>query len=82
VTRHDACEIAQFTAGIGSFGIILDYVDETARISGQITASVPDYVRPRAERPRAVEHSGNRNPIATFMRRLYLDILAEFGSFG
>ena len=33
------------------FCVILDHLDKTPRVSRQITTSVPDCVRPRAERP-------------------------------
>lgn len=51
VTRHGASEIAQLVAGIGSLGVIFEHLDKTLRVCRQIPASVPDYMRPRAERP-------------------------------
>ena len=48
--------------GVCSFGEIPEHLDKTSRVSRQITTRVPDGMRPRPERPCAIEHSRNGNP--------------------
>jgi hypothetical protein len=45
VTQYRAGEMFQLVAGIRSFGVVLGHLNKTSRVSRQMTASVPDYMR-------------------------------------